>query len=377
MSFCKLKSLYLILMGILFTGISLQYSLAASQDSKIIRLNYSSAEELEKDLKPIVPQVLITPIFDEIENTTFVLQLVNDYDFKDPNEEPVLEKNDDIGFTHGYRIEIKKNLAPQGFDNYYLTISYESQLHTNSDTPEEFNNDYRDVIYLNDRGFWQADVFFKEQNLLEVVTGKIKAQDALYWKAGVGFIEINADDSDRPFLFSSIEHQRWLHESVNDIKGATIREYNYLSNEDASKRGVYLTAEAGRDYSLYMGDENRVFLRPSIRTRISSIKDSSYVGANIEIGNDFTPPEEFTFLPALRVSANMDIEKYTDGSTYRSYGFRVSAKYKYFTTTLKHTVPLDNEPGYLNPLPNDFFNRDSLQPRKDATTWLILEGHLP
>jgi hypothetical protein len=315
-------------------------------------------------------------VFDEIGGGKVSIQFINDYNVEYPKSGPIEARNDDIGYTHGMKFDIYKNLAPQGYDNYYLLINYESQLHTNSDRPIEFQNDFRDVLYTNDEGFSQADVYFKEQNIINFTIGKIKNQNAYYWKAGIGYIEINTTDVDRGILLSSLTQQKRYHRVMNEKFEQKVREYNYLESPVGNKKSILIKSEVGRDFSLYRKNSNRGYFRPSSNVLLTNIKGATFLGLSGELGHEHQA-NRYSFFPHLKLSARFDYQRYSDSSLYKGYAFKATIKTKYLTTKLEYIIPKTNSPEYLNPLPINFKNRELSYPAIEPTIVFTIEGVIP
>ena len=370
-----LRTLFTVLSCLFFYS-SASFSSSEAIETEVIKINYKDQETLESDLKEVLSPVILTSVFDEVGSGKVSVQFINDYNFENPNSGPVEARNDDIGYTHGVKFEIYKNLAPQGYDNYYLLISYESQLHTNSDRPIEFQNDFRDVLYTNEEGFSQADVYFKEQNTIDFTIGKIKNQNAYYWKAGIGYIEINTTDTDRGILLSSLSQQKKYHRVMNERFGQKVREYNYLENPSKNKKSLLLKTEVGRDFSLYHKDSNRTYFRPSSNVLVTNIKGASYVSIASELGYEYEA-NSLSFFPHLKLSVRYDYQRYADSSVYKGYTFEAMIKTKYFATKLQYITPETNSPEYLNPLPINFKNRELSYPAIEPTIVFSIEGIIP
>tara|TARA_R110000868_G_scaffold104087_4_gene286266 strand:- start:4050 stop:5123 length:1074 start_codon:yes stop_codon:yes gene_type:complete len=336
-----------------------------------IRLHFSSDQELKSAITTLADEASASKIFDEVKNGKVTLQLLNDFNFEDSNSGDLSKVNDDLGRTHGYKITIHKNIAPIGGDKYYLTLSYESELYTNSDQPEAFKADYREILYRNDDGFWQGDIYYKEENILKLMINKVKSKDAYYWKAGAGFHQINADDADRPFLLSGVTQQAWFHRAINNSRGAVYREYNYLAQPNASRSGVEIEAEFGRDMTILEGDHSRTYIRTGVEARLSNIENSSFVGAYISLGHDIHNQD--STLPGIRVVTGYLARKYSD-SIYSESFAELSIQGENLGASVRYVVPHTDDPAYLNALPLDFEARDANVPNREPTIWLIVEG---
>ncbi|MFT6633104.1 MAG: hypothetical protein ACJAS4_003073 [Bacteriovoracaceae bacterium] len=344
--------------------------------TKAVKVNLKSDAELKEVLRKVVPQNTAVSIFDQVGEAKITLQLVNDYNFKNPNSGPINERNDDLGYTHGFKVEIQKKLLNQGFDKYFLTISYETNLYTNSDRPKEFQENYYDTLYENEDGFLQADVYFKEENLITLMANKIKENNAFYWSAGGGFHEINADDTERGVLISGLTQQKAHHRNINNLLGGTLREYNYLAQEEASQNGIFLKGMIGKDLTVYKTNYNRGFLRTELEAMATQIEDASYLGTSIEFGNDFISGKN-SILPDVRIASKYTAKQYKDSSTYREFSIEAGIQTRYLGLKLKYVLPQTENAKYLNPLPEDFVNREGLRPPTEPTFWLMIEGKLP
>jgi hypothetical protein len=330
--------------------------------------------ELKEVIEKIFDKNSASSIFDEVENLKTSFTFINDFNFQDRNSGELDKINDDIGRTHGFRLSFVKNIAPRkGEGDYFISVTYESDLYTNSDKPEAFQKDYRDVVYWSDEGFYKADVYYKEENVLKFVIGKMKSRDAYYYEAGIGYHEINADDADRGVIISSISQQSWFHHALNE-GGPTIREYNYMDQTGVSQASIIATAEMGRDFTLIEKANSRTFTRVGVESVLSGIENASYVGTYIKFGHDYDPGKSSS-LPAVRVVGGLRAKKFSD-STYSETFFELTAQGKHLGASLKYSLPLSDDPKYLNPLPNDFANRELVQPKKESLIWLTISGKL-
>ncbi len=334
-----------------------------------IRINVADLDEVEEFLDQITEESIDPVIFDKIGSGKIEFSLYNDFSPQNLRDGDISTMTDDIGKTHGYKLSVYKNMAPllNGNDKYYINISYETTLYTNSDQPEVFQKNYKETLYLNSDGYWQADVFFKEENLFKVLLGKVKSKDAYYWKVGVGFHEMNTDDANRGFILSSITQQAWHHRDINERHGPTYREYNYLT-QDGSQKGIAIEAELGKDITLNRGKNSRTFTRAGVNSRATMVKDASYVGAYINLGHDYK---------VVRVQAGISGRVHTDSSVFSESFLEAAYQSKYGGVKLKYTIPITKDPAYTNALPSDFQNRVELATPKENLIWLTFEGRLP
>jgi hypothetical protein len=336
-----------------------------------VRLNIEDDKELESVISRLAQKNDVSRIFDEVKNTKVVFRILNDYNFSDANSGDLSKINDDIGRTHGYKISIMKNFAPLiGEGEYYMNISYESDLYTNSNEPEKFQEDYRDVVYRRDDGIYQADQYFKEENILKIIIAKMESQDAFYWKVGGGFHEINADDIERGILISGLSQQTWQHEFLNR-NGPARREYNNLSQENVSDIQGMIEGEVGKDITLYSGQNNRVFARGGLTARVTGIKNGSYIGGYLKVGHDWD--DQVTGHMAYRVMTGTEVKKYSD-SLYNEYFFEFGVHGENIGANIRYVIPTTKDANYLNALPENFENRENLIPPNEPMIWLFLEG---
>ena len=341
-----------------------------------IKVNFQSKNDAEYFLRENIPNRLISNIFDNFNGTKIIIHTFNDYDFKDPNADDPNSVNDDLGLTHGMKFEVYKNIAPTGFkDQYYLLISYETSLFTNSDRPEEFQENYRDVVYKNEDNIYQADIYFKESNRLSALFGSLKKENAYFWNAGLGYQELNTEDYERGFILSSISQQKWQHQNLNKWFDGKYREYNYLP-EDKNQYGFYFNGSIGRDITISKSQNIRTFSRAQIRTQLHQLKNASSIGFDIELGFDYNSNDKKWFKVPVRIQAQYKIDKYFDSNLYQEINFEVRAEFDHLSTSFKYIIPLTHNPDYLNPLPLDFVNRESSKPSKEPIIWFTLEGKI-
>lgn len=342
-----------------------------------IKLEVKDDVELLQIVNSIFPQKTASTIFDQVKGSKLAVTFINDFNFSDRSSGDLNAINDDIGRTHGYRMSFVKEVgAAVGEPKYFISISYKTELYTNSNEPEAFQNDYRDVVYLNDEGYFQADVYFKEENLFKIILGKVKTQNAYYGEVGIGFHEINASDLSRGITISSASQQAWWHHRINNKAGqASIREYNYLPQKNLDQRGVMIEADLGKDQTLYQNTSFRGSIRAGATTRISSVRDASYAGVYINLNHDYDPGIN-SMLPGIRLTGGHSTKKYIDGSKYSQSFIEIKAKGNLLSVSLKYVEPHTDDPRYLQALPSEFGDRDSLAPAKEPTVWLTIEGKL-
>lgn len=338
-----------------------------------IRVNYESKEDLKSDLKKVLDEKSVSDIFDRVDNMKVEVMLLNDYNFTDPNSPEIEKLNDDIGRTHGLRMTVYKNIAPlvDGSDKYFVSFSYESNLHTNipDDVPRPI--DFYSIGYENERGFWQVDVYFKEENILRMMVGKMKTGNAMYYQAGVGYQEINSEDNSRGFLLSSVAQQAWLHKGVNDVFGRKFREYNYLQS-GRNQRSMTLEGEVGYDKTLYQTKNSRSFMRTGVDARLSGIDGASFVGTYIQFGQDYDPSG---YLPAVRVAGGIHYKRFAN-EEYKEASLEAALAGEHAALKFRYVLPFDHDPSYLNVLPMEFEHRIDQRPDKEPLIELILEGRL-
>ena len=93
-------------------------------------------------MKELVNEEAVVSIMDQVGKAKVDLRLRNDYNFHNVLRVLSVTPPDDIGLTHGFKISIHKDLTKIKNDQYYATITYESNLYTNSTEPEAFQEDY-------------------------------------------------------------------------------------------------------------------------------------------------------------------------------------------------------------------------------------------
>ncbi len=325
--------------------------------TNMVRIDIKNDTELKKVLNETLDEDTASDFFDKIQNSKLSVALSNDYNFSDGNDPDPNVPADDLGRTHGLEISFVKNIAPIiNKDEYYISITYSTELYSNSTEPAAFQNDYRDVLYQNEEGVYVADQWFKEENFFKAVLGKFESKDAYYWKAGVGFHEINAEENDRGVLLSAIGQQRFHHELLNRNENR-YRVYNNIAQDNVSEMGAMIEGEVGRDFTFSESDVRRTWLRVGSKSRLTSVDDASYIGLYGQIGHDYVNSKKVGF----RLQTGLTADLYADGSAYSdSYiGLGIHIKPLKMAVSLKYIVPFTKDPGYLNALPQDFTNRDA------------------
>ncbi|MCO4753777.1 MAG: hypothetical protein KC478_04815 [Bacteriovoracaceae bacterium] len=353
--------------------LSLSWANFGSLMTPSIRVNIGTEQELKDTLADICDANTAVSLFDQVGRGKVEIRFLNDYNFEDPNTDDLSKVNDDIGKTHGFKMSVTKNIAPTKGDKYYVTISYSTDLYTNSNKPEDFQRDYRDVVYKKD-GKYFADVYYKEENLLNLLIGKVESKDAFYWKAGVGYHELNTEDTSRGVMFSALAQQNYYHRTVNNDIAQIYREYNYL-HQDASQRGLMVEGHAGMDKTLFESSQNRTFARAGLRSRLTAVEDASFIGGYLHLGHDLVPYSDY--IPAVRLKAGIEVQQYSDSSNYREAFIELSTGGRPFQTKIKYVVPLTDDPEYLNALAEDFPKRDETHLPKEPIIWIGIEGRLP
>ena len=313
-----------------------------------IRLTFDDKEELESSMKELVNEEAVVSIMDQVGKAKVDLRLRNDYNFHNVLRVLSVTPPDDIGLTHGFKISIHKDLTKIKNDQYYATITYESNLYTNSTEPEAFQEDYFDVLYRQD-GVYMADVYFKEENFVRFIINKIKKQDAFYWSAQGGYHEINTKDSERPLLLSSITQQDGWHGLINSGQD-TYRHYNYLDSNEGSK-GFYAEIEAAFDKTIHRSEGSRAFVRYGANSRLTQVEGASYIGGFVQLGY-----ENGTKRTPMRFMTGLETKAYTSGT--QSIVFVEASRGEDVQVRFRISKPLNKDPNYLNPFPQDFENRD-------------------
>jgi hypothetical protein len=368
-----IKIAVLLSLYVLLSTVALAESIYPISTSNV-RLNVEDDKDMELIINKLFNEQSASDIFDKVKNSKFSIRLINDYNFQDANSEDLSKINDDIGRTHGYKISFIKNIAPMiGEGEYFISINYDSDLYTNSTDPVAFQENYRDMITYRSDGIASADQYFKEENLFKIMVGKMKSRDAYYWKAGVGFHEINAEDTDRGILISGLAQQTAHHEYLNS-DGPSRREYISISQPGVSRKSIALEGEIGRDFTLNEDHNSRTWSRLGVNSRISGIENSSFAGTFIKFGYDYN--ESKSNIPALRVMAGLNARKYSDSSTYTESFIEAGIHGEYVGVNFRYVTPLTKDPGYTNALPEDFIDRGAHIPPKEPMIWLSIEGKI-
>lgn len=343
------------------------FSALASNDLPLVtsalRLNFKDKQELKNTIKDLLDEESAVSIVDQVGKGKVELLLRNDYNLH--NVFSSLTPPDDIGMTHGFKLSIHKDVTKVDGDLYYATLSYETNLYTNSVQPEQFQQDYYDVLYKQD-GVYMADVYFKEENLVSLIVSKIKKHDAFYWSAQGGYHEINTKDSERPLLLSSITQQDAWHGVINAGK-VRYRHYNYLDS-DEGQSGLYGQAEAGFDKTLYESEGSRAFARYGANARASMVEGASYLGGFIKLGYERDSEES-----SMRVMTGLETKIYTSGTQSMAFIEAVGGG-EDIQLRLRVVKPLNEDPGYLNPFPQDFADRENTFLPNEARLELGIQG---
>jgi hypothetical protein len=340
-----------------------------------VQLRVQDDTELEEILYDVFDSDSASDIFDKVQNTKIELALVNDFNFTDPNSNDLSKLNDDLGRTHGFAFAITRVLdSLEEYGEYLITLSYRSEIFTNSTDPVAFQEDYRQMVYRNENNVVTADQYFKEENLLQVIISKAIQKNAYYWKVGLGLHEINADDIDRSSLYSALTQQQAHHTNLNEWGDRPrYRVYNNLAQHNVSTMGVNIYGEFGYDYTFNETINSRLFTRVGMMSRLTTIEDASYIGGYSSLVFDYDISD--SYFPALRLSGGANIKQFSTGHYSEAY-LSSGLHGKYVGLTLKFSKPLTRDPHYLNALPVDFQDREALIPPNETLVHLMLEGKI-
>ncbi len=326
-------------------------------EGKII-LNIKDKADLKNTLGSILvlnKQKLPAHILDDIENAAVTFWIHNDNNWFNGGS-----GGNDIGNTHGMKLEFTKNLKGTG---YQLTISYETNLYTNWSNPANPSANFR----LAPDGGWLVTQFFIEENIAKVMLEKKKQGDAFYWSASGGIHQLNKDDPDGAFgIGSALGSQRWLHSTLNNHQAGSARHYDNLPQFGESEVAPMVEGSIGKRTSLMTGQDTRVFLKTEGSARLTGVSDASYVGGDTGIFVD----RRLIGSSAVRAGFGYQAKVYSDQTTQDSKYFEVIVGTKHLEAGFRYDWNSGLLPGYQNALPVDFENRDELQ-QEDQNIWQV------
>lgn len=317
-------------------------------------LNFKDKKEFEQSMNDL--GLKGSEILDRVNDGTFTLVSTNDNLITDMGHGG---KSNDRGNTHALLMKFDKALN----DEYFVTISYESNLFTQFTNPEKPN--YK----KNAQKITHVSQFFIEENLAKLTLSKAKNGDALFGDVGGGVHQLNKDKINNSVIFSALTQQRGFHnlfidhqQRTNPGQKVVTKVYNNVPQR-GSKTGVMLEGALGKRHTVdgLSGDRMRTFLEGSATGRLTSIDNASYAGGEVSANTDIRFFRETT----LRLSGGVRSKVYITSQTTNEKFVNVSVGNRKFETGITVTEPDKKLAGYQNPLPQNMARRDELAPGKN------------
>lgn len=262
----------------------------AKLNSSKIELTFKSEEDLKKALSKFVPG----RVFDRpTDGWQLVINLPNDNKGLGLFDALFDDYGNDEGNTHGLQLSMSK-----GLDNeYHVTFEYQTNLYTQRTGTGTSSSD----------GTYYYDQLFLEDNLAKLLIDNQDKVQAKYFKAGLGWHQLNEEKLGNALLSSAKQQKDW-----HDLLGRdNAARYNYIGG-NGTRQGLYLEGAVGRDDELLRGKKHRVISNIEAGAATSGAESTAnHIYSNATITLDYQRnPDSF----AYRVGASGSIKKYWKSS---------------------------------------------------------------
>lgn len=341
-------------------------------DSRAIQIEFSN----EKDLKAAIEKFAPGHYLDFVKNSSLEVNLTNDNNpFRAVSDD--FTGGDDLGYTHGLKIEFKKRLD----DKYTMSISYSTDLYSNTTRPQWRTNDNQDdagrntaIIYDSNSIDKNKDVFLKgnynhetgkynqffiEENKLKAIVEIIDDENNnVFYKVGAGVHQINASKTDGNILLSSLTQQDKYHDK------AGFHTYDSLKQPGRDQTRTFVEAGAGRIDNFWQTDRQRISMRSEADVSLTGVDGASYAQAGAALRYDYQNGENAT---AYRAQAKVQARVYSTGETQKK------ASVEFIIDSKRHRFGLEvarrsgDDPLYLQAHPVSY-HRDEIDKANKAIT---------
>lgn len=173
---------------------------------------------------------------------------------------------DDFGKTHGLDVGVSCKSA-DGISNAF---TYSTDLFSNPD---------RSSAQRLDSGNVSMNQKFVSENIFALLQDNKNQNKLTYWKRGFGFI--NMSEKDKWGAMQSTGQQRWFHNIAGRLSPGTAYQYNNLDGEK-DEWGTFVTLAIGLQENRKFGDRCTLKMNADVGVRISTLKDTSTITANVE-----------------------------------------------------------------------------------------------
>lgn len=272
-----------------------------------VMLTFQNEAELRQTLADIVPgSVLDRPV----DRLHVALHFPNDNKgFGLFDKIFRLHAGDDYGYTHGMIVSAGKGRE----DGYHLTLEYSTNLYTQKVRGS--------TAYKTADGITYIDQYFLEEKLLKLVIDDMDKRKPQYFKAGMGWHNLN-NDTAGGLLTGAAHQQQLFHEYEERLDFGRRRRYTNIGR-GKNDSGLYLEGAVGaRAPEVIHGSVRR---SSYVETGIAvSSADSRANNANAKIATHIDY-QGFGDKYALRLEGSAQVEQYNDGQApILSYSFGIS-----------------------------------------------------
>jgi hypothetical protein len=250
----------------------------------------------------------------------------------------IKERGDDFGYTHGAIIEIGTKINQK----YNAKFKYTTDLYTKPIDSEE--------IDLGNGNF-SVRQNISNENITRLILDNYAVGKLFYWKANIGWHEINHEPDNHNFLLGSTEQLRY-HQLLNAIKPGMNMIPIHEDDGRPSKEGMLAGIMIGSD-QLFASQNGKVrlLLKEEIGTEYSYATDTNYMA--LDTSATFTYQKEphklaFEFGVGYKAKTHkegVENSSYIDLGIGRAKKWKVGVRAEYFSGTLNN----DSDYNLINP----------------------------
>lgn len=227
----------------------------------VIRLDYASLDVVPPQIRQYTG---VTSAATNTKAVSVYLSLTNDYNFL--RVVGLKNKADDFGDTHATSAAIAGYL-PNGMQ---LKLDMSTHLYTQP---------IAGTYTVDAKGESNVDQWFTNDNLVRLVLDSAKNKSAYYWRAEVGWEQL--DSSHTSNLLDASKQQLEFHTIVNRLAPGTTKHPTYIENGKGSRDGYFIGVYAGlasqKHQIMKICSSN---LYADLGTRQSELKNASYYETN-------------------------------------------------------------------------------------------------
>ena len=244
--------------------------LPADYETPIIKADYA-VDEIPLLVKENLPKQFVEDTKNKRVSCVYRFSVMNDNqpsfakkDVKNPIKNNIY--GDDFGRTHGLDVGVSCKSA-DGISNAFI---YSTELFSNPDrlSARPLGN-----------GNTSMNQTFVSENIFSLLQDNMHQNKLTYWKRGFGFI--NTSEKDKWGILQSTGQQRWVHNILDQLTPGTAYQYNNI-NGQKDDWGAFVTLAIGLQENRKFGDRCTLKINADVGVRVSTLKDTSIISANIE-----------------------------------------------------------------------------------------------